>query len=100
MSPKQCKAARALLGWSQIRLASNCGVGLSTLKLFETGEILPRPRNVRKIYWALCRQGISFSTEGPSGGMSVILAAQPNRADVGRPEIRNGRRDHYVPVVS
>lgn len=35
ISPAQCRAARAWLGWKQSELAQRSGVGLSALKDFE-----------------------------------------------------------------
>jgi transcriptional regulator with XRE-family HTH domain len=37
MSPEQCRAARAWLGWTQAELAQRANVGLSALKDFEKG---------------------------------------------------------------
>ena len=38
MSPRQCKAARALLGWKQDKLAVKAGISKRTVVRFESGE--------------------------------------------------------------
>jgi len=37
ISRRQCKAARALLGWTQRKLAQKSGIPLDTVKRFERG---------------------------------------------------------------
>ena len=41
MTPEQCRAARALLGWSQDQLAQLSQVHKSVITLFELGERPP-----------------------------------------------------------
>ncbi len=41
MTPVHCRAARALLGWSQNDLASRAGVSRSTIADFERGSRKP-----------------------------------------------------------
>jgi transcriptional regulator with XRE-family HTH domain len=38
LSPEQCRAARAWLGWTQAELAQRSSIGLSALKDFEKGN--------------------------------------------------------------
>jgi transcriptional regulator with XRE-family HTH domain len=43
MTPRQCRAARALLGWTQADLAELAGLGLSTIEDFEVSRrVLPK----------------------------------------------------------
>lgn len=73
--PAQLKAARALLGWSQDRLAQASGVGASTIKRMETrkGSIGGHADNVWKIQAALEDAGILFIDKNGVGGVGVRL---------------------------
>lgn len=53
MTPQQSKACRALLGWNQVKLAEEAGVGQSTIKDFECGRRNPLTKNMGKIESAL-----------------------------------------------
>lgn len=56
-TPRQCRAARALLGISQRDLAVSAGIGLRTLEAFETSTTAPRSATARRIRSALERAG-------------------------------------------
>lgn len=78
LSPGQMKAARALLGWDQRRLALASGVSLPTIRRMEASE-----HNVRgnvdtlvKVVEALERGGLELIAEGAAsyrGGRGVRL---------------------------
>jgi len=59
----QIRAARALLGWSQSRLARTAGVGLATLQRVEQsdGVVKGNFATISKIEKALEHAGVSFS---------------------------------------
>jgi len=59
---QQIKAARMLLAWDQVELASRASVGVATLRRIEAhhGEALGSPGSVAKIVSALERAGIEF----------------------------------------
>jgi transcriptional regulator with XRE-family HTH domain len=61
IGPEQCRAARALLGWSQEDLARASGVSRATLIDFERGERQPIASNLKMIQAALERAGIEFT---------------------------------------
>ncbi len=60
IGPRQCAAARALLGWSQTQLANAAGVGLSCVSGFETGRQEPRAEQYERIRNALELAGMEF----------------------------------------
>ncbi|MBK1671420.1 transcriptional regulator [Rhodovibrio sodomensis] len=66
MRPEQCRAARAILGWSQSDLAEASLVGRRTLANFENGTSALNERTKRDIQLALERAGIVFID--PNGG--------------------------------
>lgn len=69
---EQCKAGRALVGWSQTDLADAADVGLSTVRDFETGKRTPINNNLSAIKAALERAGVEFIA-GNGGGPGVRL---------------------------
>jgi transcriptional regulator with XRE-family HTH domain len=70
----QIRAARAILGWSQIQLARRAGVGLATLQRVEQNEGLVKGNfaTILKIQKALEHAGIQF-TEDDAGEIGVRL---------------------------
>lgn len=60
MTPRQCRAARALLGWKQSTLAHKAGIGLSTVAQFEGGQTRTYPANIVAMEIALNRAGAVF----------------------------------------
>ena len=72
MSPAQCRAARALIGWEQSQLASTAKVARTTLIDFEAGARQPRAATVAAIRAALEAAGVEFIPEN-GGGPGVRL---------------------------
>jgi predicted transcriptional regulator len=70
----QVRAARALLGWSQSKLARVAGVGLATLQRIEQTEGVVKANfsTVLKIQKALEKAGILF-TDDDTGEIGVRL---------------------------
>lgn len=60
ISRGQCKAARALLGWNQERLAVMANVGKQTVADYERGARWPIRNNMIAIKGALEGAGIKF----------------------------------------
>jgi DNA-binding XRE family transcriptional regulator len=56
----QCRAARALLGWSQKDLAERAGVRVLALRRFESGATDPRASTRDRIEKALLDAGIEL----------------------------------------
>ena len=62
-SPEQIRAARALLGWLQQRLADVSGVGIMTVKRYEAGEPI-RKSSREAVVKALIANRIVFVERG------------------------------------
>jgi transcriptional regulator with XRE-family HTH domain len=74
---EQVRAARRLLGWSQVRLAGRSALSESAVAKFETGaQRLPSP-NLEAIRQALEVAGVEFTNAGESGvKLKAALAAK------------------------
>ena len=72
LTPSQCRAARALLNWSQQELADRSQVGIVTIRQLEAGAHEPRPATVQVVRQALERAGVEFIDEN-GGGAGVRL---------------------------
>lgn len=73
LTPKQSKAARALLAWSQQDLAKKAGVAASTVADFERGHRTPVPNNAEAIRTALEGAGVRFLPGGALIGPHIPL---------------------------
>jgi DNA-binding XRE family transcriptional regulator len=60
ISPAQCRAARALLDWTQGELADKVGVAVKTIRNFEGGLRTPHNLSRVSIKQALEKAGIDF----------------------------------------
>jgi transcriptional regulator with XRE-family HTH domain len=65
INPKQCRAARAWLEWSQYDLAARAEVSNSTIRDFETGRRIPIANNLKAIQQALESAGLRFIDTPP-----------------------------------
>ena len=72
ITPEQCRAARALLGWSQQELADKAGVGIVTIHQLEAGTSQPRRATRDVLLRALEAAGVEFIDEN-GGGPGVRL---------------------------
>ncbi|MDE3825217.1 helix-turn-helix transcriptional regulator [Sinorhizobium meliloti] len=74
MTPAQCRAARALLDWTQPHLAEAAGVSPSTLRDFESGKRIPIANNLAAIRAALETVGVTFLEDGDvAAGSGVAM---------------------------
>lgn len=60
LTPEQCRAARALLGWTQQELATRAGVACGTVRGFENSQHTPIRSNLRVLRAALEESGVVF----------------------------------------
>lgn len=67
ISPRQIRAARALLGWSQQELADRAIVSLNALARLENGTVDSRVSTLQAIELALIKAGVEFLPIGQRG---------------------------------
>jgi transcriptional regulator with XRE-family HTH domain len=69
MTPRLCRAARALAGWTQANLSEQSGVPLSTVTAYEGKEETARmsTMNARAILQTLENAGLEFIPENGGG---------------------------------
>ncbi|MER9257761.1 helix-turn-helix domain-containing protein [Mesorhizobium sp. M0619] len=73
ISPAQCRAARALVGWSQDQLATASKVAKATIANFEAGKRTPYDRTLLDLQTALEAAGVELIPRN-GGGAGVRLA--------------------------
>jgi predicted transcriptional regulator len=78
LTSEQCRAARALLDWSQGDLAEKAGVGIVTVRQLEAGTHEPRRATLDVIRRALETAGVVFIDEN-GGGPGVRLRKPPRK---------------------
>ena len=77
MIPAQCRAARALLDWSQQELAGAAGVGIVTVRQLEAGAAWPRNATTKLPMQGLEAAGVEFLA-GNGAGPGVRLKRATN----------------------
>ncbi len=68
ITPAQCRAARALLNWSQPELAKRCDMHVQTISAFESDTGSPTKKTLQKIGEIFEYSGIEF---GQNNGVSL-----------------------------
>lgn len=63
ISPRQCRAARAWLGWTQRELAKYAGVDMQTVMNFEIGRGTPRKATALALTVMLAQLDIRLDTD-------------------------------------
>ena len=67
LSPAQCRAARALIGWSQDKLATESKVAKATIANFEANRRAPYDRTLVDLRATLETAGVEFIPENGGG---------------------------------
>lgn len=67
ITPAQCRAGRALIGWSQERLATASKVAKATVANFEAERREPYPRTLADIRKTLEAAGVQFIDQNGAG---------------------------------
>ena len=73
ISPAQCRAARALLGWPKEWLASEPSVSTRTIAEFEKGASAPRQTKCDALRRALAKAGVEFLDEDLNPRASLLF---------------------------
>jgi transcriptional regulator with XRE-family HTH domain len=93
MTPAQCRAARALLDWTQPQLAAAAGLGLTTLADFESGARPLPEQALGLLSRALQTAGVQLIPED-GGGAGVRFRRPAGRPAEGiRPQDLNSSND-------
>lgn len=101
ITPRQIRAARALLGWTQERLADAALVALTALKRLEAGDASVRASTreaVRRalesagIEWIAMGRRIGVALEADRGGQHKELGEGDDQTESQRAGIRRGTR--------
>ena len=67
ITPRQIRAARGLLGWSQQKLADKAIISLNALARLERGSVDARVSTLAAVEKALIRAGIEFIPAAEKG---------------------------------
>ena len=87
ITPVQCRAARALIQWSQQQLAEAAKVGVVTVRQFEIGGTQPRNATLDVMQRALEAGGAVFVADGEiSGGGAGVRLAKASISDTDESE--------------
>jgi DNA-binding XRE family transcriptional regulator len=73
LTPRQLRAARALLGWSRAMLADKSGVPVRTIENFEAEKVTPLLTTAGKLRLTLERAGVIFQDADREAGPGVRL---------------------------
>jgi hypothetical protein len=78
ITPAQVRAGRLLIGWSQLKLASETGVSAATIAIFEDGERQPPMLDMAVVERMLNDGGVEFIDKTPGVRMKT---PRPSAAD-------------------
>ena len=78
LTREQCRAARALLGWTQDQLAAASKVAKKTIADFEIGKRMPFDRTLVDIRRATEDAGVIFIPENGEGAGVRLVKQRPS----------------------
>jgi len=76
LTPGQCRAARALLDWTQDELAARAEISRSTVRGFERAQHGLQRATAAAIRRVLEQAGVVILEAGPEGGVGVRLRGE------------------------
>jgi transcriptional regulator with XRE-family HTH domain len=81
---EQIRAARALLGWSQKKLAEKSDVGIATIKRIEVGNglVVSSTRSAWRLQQTLQNGGVTFIDATTISGPGVLLTEPPSNLNI------------------
>lgn len=77
LTPEMCKAARALLRWTQKDLAAKSGISERTVAAFEAGQAVPFVKTVSALKSCFTDAGVEFVTGDLKAGVIIHWTAHP-----------------------
>jgi transcriptional regulator with XRE-family HTH domain len=89
ITPAECKEARRLLGWAQRDLAKRLNIGARSVAVFETGDRLPWPLDLRALQYVFEAAQIEF-TNGQASGVKLRGPRPPAKNRVRSPAKTTG----------
>lgn len=84
ISSEQCKAGRAVLGWTQADLANESGVSLRAIQEFEKKERKPNRTTLQGLLAALERSGIELTRDGAGLHWGGLRGINLDPRDIGK----------------
>lgn len=60
ITPQSCRAGRALLNWSQTKLAEKSNLSMTTIRDYESGRRVPGINNLAAMQRAMENAGVTF----------------------------------------
>ena len=80
MSARQCRAARALLGWEQWRLAVVSGITRRTIAHLELETVVPTVATLLRLREVLEAEGVQFSSDEDGEGVRLAKRGEERSA--------------------
>ena len=93
LSPAQCRAARALLGWSQDQLSAASGLAADAIAAFEAGQHPSHDPALAGLPSVFAAAGVDVFDEDDEGGAGVRLHGGRAADEGRRPEDLNATND-------
>ncbi|SCB59084.1 hypothetical protein GA0061105_106130 [Rhizobium aethiopicum] len=94
LSPAQCRAARALIAWSEEELSSASQVAKATIAAFEAGKLLPNEQTLQEMKRSLENGGVFFIAE--NGGGAGVRLARSTSATIDTDETETVQYEEYL----
>jgi transcriptional regulator with XRE-family HTH domain len=92
ITPRQIRAARALLGWSQQELADKAIVSLNALARLERGTVDARMSTLAAVEKALIKAGVELLSAGEKGEGVRLAFPESDRTRKSRSRPQRGER--------